>query len=123
MSSVINIKDYKINLNNRAKVVKSNQGGGIFDFILKNEMLLIIIGFFALVMVAVIVAGLYQNQPGDDRDYVAFNQFNLILLSLCFVFIIFTFMNDKIVLFGKTFDMGMILYVAIVMFIMFILGG
>lgn len=123
MSSIINIKDYKINLNNRAKIIKSKQESGIFDFLLKNEMLLIIVGFFALVMIAVIVAGMYQKQPGDDRDYVAFNQFNLIILSLCFVYIIFTFMNDKIDLFGKTFDMGMILYIAIVMFIMFILGG
>ena len=81
------------------------------------------IAFFAMIMVAVIIAGLYDRQPSEDRSQIAFTQFNLILLSLGFVYVIVTFMNEKIDLFGKTFDMGMILYVAIVMFIMFILGG
>ena len=122
MSAVVNIKDYKINLSTRKGTVKSSQGS-FLDFILKNDFLFMAIAFFDMIMVAVIIAGLYDRQPTEDRSEIAFTQFNLILLSLGFVYVIVTFMNEKIDLFGKTFDMGMILYVAIVMFIMFILGG
>lgn len=124
MSGAVNLKTYKSNMNSNisSKISKNNNNGGIFNFILKNEMLFIGIAFFAMIMVAVIVAGMYQNVP-EERQNVAFNQFNLILLSLVFIYVIFTFMGQTIDIFGETFDMGMLLYVAVVMFIMFILGG
>ena len=122
MSGAVNLKTYKSNMANNSKIGKNSNSGGIFDFILRNEMLLIGITFFAMIIVSVIVAGMYQNVP-EERQNVAFNQFNLILLSLVFVYVIMTFMGQNIEIFSETFDMGMILYVAIVMFIMFILGG
>jgi len=122
MSGAVNLKTYKSNMANNSKIGKNSNSGGIFDFILRNEMLLIGIAFFAMIIVSVIVAGMYQNVP-EERQNVAFNQFNLILLSLVFVYVIMTFMGQNIEIFSETFDMGMILYVAIVMFIMFILGG
>jgi hypothetical protein len=121
MSGSININTYKSNMSNN-KISKNNKSGGIFDFILRNEMLFIGIAFFAMIIISVIVAGMYQNVP-EERQNVAFNQINLILLSLVFIYVIFTFMGQNIIIFGESFDMGMILYVAIVMFIMFILGG
>lgn len=122
MSGAVNLKTYKSNMATNNKIGKNSNSGGIFDFLLRNEMLLIGIAFFAMIIVSVIVAGMYKNAP-EERQNVAFNQFNLILLSLVFVYIIMTFMGQTIDIFGETFDMGMILYVAIVMFIMFILGG
>jgi hypothetical protein len=117
MSGQIPLSNYKP-LNNN---VKMNNNGGIFDYILKNEFLLLVFGFIAMVGVAVVVAVLYEKQP-EDRESVAFTQFNLILLGLGFIYIIITFMGQTINILGKTFDMGMILYIAIVMFIMFMLG-
>lgn len=122
MSGAVNIKTYKSNMAMNNKISKNNNSGGIFDFFLRNEMLLIGMVFFAMIIACVIVAGMYQNVP-EERQNVAFNQFNLILLSLVFVYVIMTFMGQNIEIFDKTFDMGMILYVSIVMFIMFILGG
>ncbi len=122
MSGAVNIKTYKSNMATNNKISKNSNDGGIINFFLRNEMLLIGMVFFAMIITCVIVAGMYQNSP-EERQNVAFNQFNLILLSLVFVYIIMTFMGQTIDLFGETFDMGMILYVAIVMFIMFILGG
>ena len=118
----MNIKNYNLNtkINNAKIKIKSNESG-FFDFILKNEFLLIALGFIAMIIASVVVAGLYQNVP-EERQFVAFNQFNMILLALGFVFLILKFMNEKIDLFGKTFDMGMLLYIAVVMFVMFILG-
>lgn len=122
MSGAVSLNTYKSNIGNNKIGKNSNSGGGIFDFILRNEMLFIGIAFFAMIIVSVIVAGMYQNVP-EERQNVAFNQFNLILLSLVFIYIIMTFMGQNIEIFGESFDMGMLLYIAIVMFIMFILGG
>lgn len=122
MSTTMNIKNYNLNTKiNNAKIKFKSNEIGFFDFILKNEFLLIAIGFIAMIIASVVVAGLYQNVP-EERQFVAFNQFNMILLALGFVFLILKFMNEKIDLFGKTFDMGMLLYIAVVMFVMFILG-
>ena len=121
MSGSVNLKTYKSNMVNN-KIGKNSNSGGIINFFLKNEMLLIGTAFFAMILVSVIVAGMYQNVE-EERQNVAFNQFNLIPLSMVFIYVIMTFMGQTIDLFGETFDMGMLLYVAIVMFIMFILGG
>lgn len=122
MSGAVSLNSYKSNMGNNKIGKNSNSGGGIIDFILRNEMLFIGIAFFAMIIVSVIVAGMYQNVP-EERQNVAFNQFNLILLSLVFIYVIMTFMGQNIEIFGESFDMGMLLYIAIVMFIMFILGG
>lgn len=121
MSGTIPISNYKP-LNNSVKINKSSSNGsGFFDFILRNEFLLLVIGFIFLIGVAVVVAVLYERQP-EDRESVAFTQFNLIILGMCFVYVIITFMGQDITFLGKTFDMGMLLYLAIVIFIMFMLG-
>jgi hypothetical protein len=123
MSGQVPISDYKGLNNNKIKInsMKNSNNDGLFDFILKNEFLLLVIGFIILVGIAVVVAVLYEKQP-EDRENLAFTQFNLLLLGMCFVYIIITFMGQEIDFLGKTFDMGMLLYLAIVVFIMFMLG-
>lgn len=125
MSGQVLIRNYNGLNNNKVKInnisMRNSNKGGLFDFILQNEFLLLIIGFIILVGIAVVIAVLYEKQP-EDRDNLAFTQFNLLLLGMCFVYIIITFMGQEIDFLGKKFDMGMLLYLAIVVFIMFMLG-
>ena len=40
-----------------------------------------------------------------------------------FIYLIITFMGSKVIILGQSVDVGMIVYIAIVLFVMFVLGG
>ena len=45
------------------------------------------------------------------------------MLAAGFIYVILKFMGNKVVIFGKTLDIGMLLYIIIILFIMFIFGN
>lgn len=105
---------------------KNNSKPGFVDsmaeFFSNHSFLAIVFGFIILVLFAVFVSAKYDN-VGATRQNVVFSNINMILMGLVFVFIIIKFAGEKIDLFGKSFDMGLFLYIGIVFFIAFVLGG
>ena len=111
--------------NMKIKTKVSNEPGfvdSMADFFSNHSFLTIIFGFIILVLFAVFVSAKYDN-VGATRQNVVFSNINMILLGLVFVYIIIKFAGEKIDLFGKSFDMGLFLYIGIVFFIAFVLGG
>ena len=106
LNPIVNIKNNKTNV-------------GLFDYILRNEFLVISLGFIFMIAISVIVSALYQKEP-DKRDNLVFRQVFTIILALMFVYIILSFMGETIVIFGETINMGLLLYMAICLFIMLI---
>ena len=117
MESLNSYKKRKLNPINNVGI-KTNSGG-LIDYILRNEFLVISLGFIFMIAISVIVSALYQKEP-DKRDSLVFRQVFTIILALMFVYIILSFMGETIVIFGETINMGLLLYIAICLFIMFI---
>jgi len=57
------------------------------------------------------------------RNNLLFNAAGAIAMGVGFVYIIFKFLGAKISLFTVPIDMGMLIYILIVLFVIFILGG
>ena len=87
-----------------------------------KEVLLVFTMLGFLVIFAIIISGLYQN-VSTERENVLFTQFNTILIAIIFVYIVLKFMGEKMTVLGKEFDIGLLLYISVVIFIIFVLGG
>ena len=94
----------------------------ITDFFSNHSFLTVVFGFIILVLIAVVISAKYDN-VGATRQNVVFSNINMILLGLVFAYIIIKFAGEKVDFFGKSFDMGLFLYIGIVFFIAFVLGG
>ena len=94
----------------------------VSSFFSEHSFLAIVFGFIMMVMFAVFISAKYDN-VGSSRQNVVFSNINMIFMAFLFVYIIVKFAGEKINLFGKSFDMGLFLYIAIVFFIAFVLGG
>jgi hypothetical protein len=105
------------------KPMKGNgDGGGLIAWITQYDSLVIFGAFGALIVLTVLYTGLFQ--AGDIvRTNVLFNAAMAVLMSFAFIWVIFHFMGAKLFIFGKGFDIGMIIYIAIVLFVMFVLGN
>jgi hypothetical protein len=86
------------------------------------DSLIIFGGFFIAIICTIILAGLFQ--AGDTvRTNLLFNSAGALAMAFMFIYIIFKFMDEKLVIFGKPFDVGMVIYIAIIIFIMLIFGN
>jgi hypothetical protein len=95
---------------------------GIIAWITQYDSLVIFGGLIAVMFLTVLYTGLFH--AGDmNRTNVLFNAAMAILMSIGFVYVIFIFIGQKIVIFGKSFDIGMVIYIFIVLFVIFILGN
>ena len=105
---------------NSIKPKKTNNN--FLDWITQYDSLVIFsIGFIA-VIATIIVAGLFHS--GDIvRKNILFNAICGLAMTCGFVWLIFKFMGSKFVIFGKTLDFGMLIYVCIILFIVFIFGN
>ena len=98
------------------------KGNSILDFITKYDSLVIFGGLFFAILITIIFTGLFV--AGDIvRNDLLYNAFGAIAMAFVFVYLIFTFMGSHINILGKRVDLGMILYIFILLFIMFILGN
>ena len=88
-----------------------------------NNPLLVIIVLISLAIYTVIVLnGLFQ-QSSNVRDNIIFSDLNSFLLGFLFIYVILKFMGEKMTVLGKEIDVGLILYLGITIFVLFILGG
>jgi hypothetical protein len=94
----------------------------VVDFITQYDSLVVFGGLGVSVLAVIIITGIFQAGP-VIRSNILYNAFGAILMGAMFIYIIFTFMGAKLNLFGKKIDIGMIIYIGIVFFIMFILGN
>jgi hypothetical protein len=109
-------------INSRISKTSSSSKGGFLDFITNYESLVIFGGFGFVFMVTIIFTGIFQ--AGDVvRTNVLYNCIGALMMSFAFIYIIFNTMGSNIVILGKTIDAGMIVYISIILFVMFVFGN
>ena len=101
---------------------KSGDNGSFISWITGYETLVVLLGFGSAIMAAIILTGIFQSGP-PLRSNVLYNAFGAFVLAAAFIYMIFKFMGSNVVIFGKTIDTGMIVYVAIVLFVIFVMGN
>ncbi len=100
----------------------SGSRGSFLDWITQYESLVIFGGFFAVIMGTIVLAGIFQASD-TYRPNVLYNAFGAFLMGGVFIYIIFTFMGEQIDILGKRIDVGMIIYISIVLFVIFVFGN
>ena len=96
--------------------------GGFMALISQFDSLVIFGGFFVAIIGTIILAGLFQ--AGDTvRTNLLFNAAGAVGMAFLFIYIIFKFMGEKLVILGRPFDVGMVIYIAIIIFVMLIFGN
>lgn len=106
---------------NKSLNSKSVGKTGFLDYISNYESLVIFIGFSLVIIVAIVVSVLYQ-QVDNVRTSVVFNNINAVFLGLIFMYVTYVFMDEKFKIFGISIDMGLLLFLSMAVFIIFVLG-
>ena len=94
----------------------------LIDSLLEYESVVVFGGLGCAIIGTIILTGMFQTGPGQ-RDYVLFNALGALLMGVGFIYLILTFMGAKVNILGAELDVGMIIYVVIVLFVMFVLGN
>jgi hypothetical protein len=115
MNNVTRKKQSRHNNNN-------DGGGGLIDWITQYESLVIFGGLGCLIVITIVLTGMFEAGP-IVRDNVLYNAIGAICMAIGFIYLIFQFMGDTVIILGNTIDMGMVIYIAIVLFVMFVLGN
>ena len=103
-------------------IIKQNKNDSILSWLSQYDTLVVFGGFFITTIITIILTGLFH--AGDSvRTNVLFNFICGFIMSFVFIWLIFKFMGSNIVFFGKTIDFGMIVYIFIVLFVVFIFGN
>jgi hypothetical protein len=107
---------------NTSKKTSGSASGGFMALISQFDSLIVFGGFFVAIIGTIILAGLFQ--AGDTvRSNLLFNAAGAVGMAFMFIYVIFKFMGEKLVILGKPFDVGMIIYIAIIIFVMLIFGN
>ena len=77
--------------------------GSFLDWVTQYESLVIFGGFFFVILATVILAGIFEAGPAV-RDNVLYNAFGAFLMGATFIYVIFSFMGNKVSIFGKQLD-------------------
>ena len=93
----------------------------LLEWLSNYDSLIVFGGFGCAVLLVIILTGMFQAGP-SVRSNLLFNAMGTILMGIGFIFIIFKFMGSQVIVFGRSFDVGMFIYMAIVLFVMFVLG-
>ena len=103
-------------------ITKPGSNGGLISWLTQYDSL-VIFSFFGLAVIStIILTGLFQAGP-VVRTNLLFNAICAIALAVVLVMLIFRFMGSQIVIFGMPFDVGMVVYIFIVCFVIFVLGN
>jgi len=113
--------------NNKIRIKKNadsgaNNKGGLIDFIFKYDSLVIFGGLIVAILATIIFTGLFVAGP-IIRDNLLYNAAGSMLMAFLFIYLILKFMAETIVIFGAKVDFGMILYISIIFFIMFMFSN
>ena len=109
-------------MSNAVSNSKSKNSKSFLDLLLENESVVIFGGLGCAILLTIILTGMFQTGPAQ-REYVLFNSFGALLMGAGFIYLIITFMGAKVNILGATFDVGMFIYIIIVLFVMFVLGN
>lgn len=74
------------------------------------------------VIATILLTGIFQAGP-IVRTNLLFNAIGAFGMAFVFIFVIYRFMGAKINILGKTIDIGLIIYICIVGFVIFIFGN
>ena len=74
------------------------------------------------IIAGIILTAIFESGP-IVRDNLLFNAMGSIGMAFLFIYIIFKFLGEKIRLFGYPIDIGLIIYIMIVLFVIFVLGA
>ena len=117
------MSNYLSNKKNSKKYNNStNNSKSLLDLILEYESVVVFGGLGIVVLSTIILTGLFESGPGQ-RETILFNAAGALLMGVGFIYLIITFMGAKVSFFGAEFDIGMIIYVVIVLFVMIVLGN
>ena len=107
---------------NTNKNSNSKSDDGVIGFITDYESLVVFGGFGCLVIIVIILTGMFQAGP-IVRSNTLYNACGAICMAFGFIYLIFKTMGETVTIVGTPVDMGMIIYIAIVLFVMFVLGN
>lgn len=108
--------------NNTTSKKTGSASGWFMALISQFDSLVIFGGFIVAILGTIILAGLFQ--AGDAvRTNLFFNAAGAIAMAFGFIYIIFKFIGEKLVIFGYPLDVGMVIYIAIIIFVMLIFGN
>lgn len=94
----------------------------LIDILLEYESIVVFGGLGVAILGTIILTGMFQTGP-SQRDNVLFNSAGALCMGVGFIYLIFSFMGSKVNIFGEPLDLGMLIYILIVLFIMFVLGN
>lgn len=109
-------------MNNVTRKKHNNDSGGLIDWITQYDSLVIFGGLGCLVLITIVLAGMFDAGP-VVRQNVLYNAVGGICMAMGFIYLIFAFMGEEVIILGEKIDMGMVIYIAIVLFVMFVLGN
>jgi len=109
-------------MSSNTTITKPQSDKGLISLITQYDSLVIFGGFIVVVLAVIILTGLFHAGP-IVRTNLLFNAVGGLLMGFAFIWIILQFMGAKIVILGKSFDIGMVVYIFVVCFVMFILGN
>jgi len=95
----------------------------IVNFITEYSFLTIIVIFGLLVFISIFTTIFYRNIPNSRENTGTFDSVYILVFTLIFVTIIFKFMGAETIIYGKKFDLGLGIYLGIIFFIAFVMGG
>jgi hypothetical protein len=104
------------------KITIKKGGDSFIDFFTRNDSLVIFGGGIIAILIAIVFIGIFQA-GSTVRNNVLFNLLGGLGMSILFIYLIFRFMGSSVNIMGKNIDMGMVVYIFIVLFIIFILGN
>lgn len=103
-------------------IVKPKTDKGLIGWITQYDSLVVFGGLGIAVMGTIILTGLFQAGP-IVRTNLLFNAVCGFGVAFLFIWLIFKFMGSQIVIMGKSFDVGMVVYIFIVCFVIFVMGN
>ena len=103
-------------------ITKPKSDTGLIGWITQYDSLVVFGGVGCLVVATIVYTGIFQAGP-IVRNNLLFNALGGFALAFTFIWLIFKFMGTKITIFGKSIDFGMLVYVCIILFIVFIFGN
>lgn len=109
-------------MSNNVSLKKSQQNMSLIDWITQYDSLVVFGGFGLAIMGIILFTGIFQAGP-VVRKNVLYNALGAMVMAIGFIYIIFKFMGNQVIILGEQVDIGMIIYVAIVLFVMFVLGN
>ncbi len=109
-------------MSSNTTIVKPQSDKGLISWITQYDSLVIFGGFIILILATIILTGLFHAGP-IIRTNLLFNAVGGLVMGFAFIWIILRFMGARIIILGRPFDVGMVVYIFVICFIMFILGN